>query len=33
MEFQVQDSEDEKELSDTVKAALRQIEDKEYRCV
>ena len=30
MEFKVQDSEDEKELSDTVKAALRQIEDKEY---
>ncbi len=30
MEFKVQDTEDEKELSDTVKAALQQIENKGY---
>lgn len=30
LEFKVQDSEDEKDLKDTVKAALQQIEDKEY---
>ena len=30
MEFKVQDPEDEKELTDTVKAALQQIEEKEY---
>lgn len=30
LEFKVQDAEEEKELTDTVKAALRQIEEKEY---
>ena len=30
LEFKVQDAEDEKELSDTVKAALEQIDRKEY---
>lgn len=30
MEFKVQDTEDEKGLEDTVKAALQQIESKEY---
>ena len=30
LEFKVQDGEDEKELSDTVKAALEQIEEKQY---
>ena len=30
IEFKVQDAEEEKELSDTVKAALRQIEEKNY---
>lgn len=30
LEFKVQDSEEEKELADTVKAALRQIEEKQY---
>lgn len=30
LEFKVQDPEDEKELTDTVQAALRQIEDKKY---
>lgn len=30
LEFKVQDAEDEKELSDTVNAALRQIEEKKY---
>ena len=30
IEFKVQDTEDEKELSDTVQAALRQIEEKDY---
>lgn len=30
LEFKVQDSDDEKELSDTVNAALRQIRDKNY---
>jgi len=30
LEFKVQDIEEEKELSDTVQAALRQIERKEY---
>lgn len=30
MEFKVQDAEDEKELTDTVNSALRQIEEKEY---
>lgn len=30
LEFKVQDPEDEKELSDTVEAALKQIEQKNY---
>ena len=30
MEFKVQDPEDEKDLSDTVQAALSQILEKEY---
>lgn len=30
LEFKVQDPEDEKELSDTVEAALRQIEERKY---
>ena len=30
LEFKVQDLEEEKELSDTVKAALQQIEDRKY---
>lgn len=30
MEFKVQNTRDEKELSDTVEAALKQIEDKAY---
>lgn len=30
MEFKVQDAEYEKELSDTVKSALKQIEEKKY---
>lgn len=30
LEFKVQDPEEEKELSDTVRAALRQIEDRKY---
>lgn len=30
LEFKVQDSEEENDLKDTVKAALQQIEDKEY---
>lgn len=30
MEFKVQDPDDEKELSDTVEAALQQIEEKAY---
>ena len=30
IEFKVQDTEEEKELSDTVQAALRQIEEKDY---
>ncbi|MEH2956800.1 AAA family ATPase [Candidatus Merdisoma sp. JLR.KK006] len=33
LEFKVQDPEDEKELSDTVKAALQQIEEKNYDVV
>lgn len=33
MEFKVQDQEEEKELSDTVKAALQQIEEKQYAVV
>ena len=30
LEFKVQDAEEEKELSDTVEAALEQIEEKRY---
>ena len=30
LEFKVQDAEEEKSLSDTVKAALNQIENKQY---
>ena len=30
LEFKIQDAEDEKELADTVKAALQQIEEKNY---
>ena len=30
LEFKVQDAEDEKELSDTVEAALEQIDKKKY---
>ena len=30
LEFKVQDAEEEKELADTVKAALRQIEERKY---
>ena len=30
LEFKVQDAEDEKELMDTVKAALKQIEERKY---
>lgn len=33
LEFKVQDTEDEKELSDTAKAALRQIEKKRYETI
>lgn len=33
LEFKVQDSEDERDLEDTVKSALRQIEDKKYATV
>ncbi len=33
LEFKVQDAEEEKELSDTVKAALQQIEEREYEAV
>ncbi|MEH2953822.1 AAA family ATPase [Candidatus Merdisoma sp. JLR.KK011] len=33
LEFKVQDPEDEKELSDTVKAALEQIEKKKYETI
>ena len=33
LEFKVQDTEDEKELSDTVKSALWQIEEKKYEAV
>ncbi|MCI8854359.1 MAG: hypothetical protein HFI32_12845 [Lachnospiraceae bacterium] len=33
LEFKVQDGEDEKELADTVKAALEQIEEKRYEAV
>ena len=33
LEFKVQDSDDEKELSDTVEAALEQIEEKAYQAV
>lgn len=33
LEFKVQDLEEEKELSDTVKAALQQIEDRKYETI
>ncbi len=33
LEFKVQDPEEEKELSDTVKAALQQIEDRKYETI
>ncbi len=33
MEFKVQDRIEEKELSDTVDAALKQIKEKEYETV
>ena len=33
LEFKVQDTDDEKELSDTVEAALEQIEEKAYQAV
>lgn len=33
LEFKVQDPEDEKELEDTVKSALKQIDEKEYASV
>lgn len=33
MEFKVQDTEEEKELADTVDAALLQIEEKQYASV
>lgn len=33
MEFKVQDSMEEKDLSDTVQAALKQIEEKQYETV
>ncbi len=33
LEFKVQDAEEEKELSDTVKEALRQIEEKNYEAI
>ena len=33
MEFKVQDTEDEKELSDTVKAALQQISIRQCKAI
>lgn len=33
LEFKVQDTEEEKELADTVKAALRQIEERKYETI
>lgn len=33
LEFKIQDPEEEKELADTVKAALQQIEDKKYEAL